>query len=121
VNQLQKVLVKATLVKAACTAAICLAGLGVPFVAYAQHVGFAVVVPAPVYVPPPVVVVRPPVYVVPRPVYVSPPAIYVAPAPALVIGWHNNQYWDGHRNWGHDEYLQFHHHGDYHGYGHRPY
>lgn len=65
--------------------------IGIPAPVYAA--------PAPVYVAPP-----PPVYVAPRPVYVAPPPMPVAYAPAVVIGWHGDRYWDGHRWYGRREW-----------------
>jgi hypothetical protein len=67
-------------------------------------VGLNLGVPAPVYVAPaPVYVAPQPVYVPPRPVYVAPP-VRVAYAPAIVIGWHGDRYWDGHRWYGRNEW-----------------
>ena len=64
-------------------------------------VGLNIGVPAPVYLPP-------------APVYVSPPPVY-APAPViagpgLVIGWHGDRYWDGHRFWSRRDWYAHGHH-----------
>ncbi|WP_322103719.1 hypothetical protein [Paraburkholderia sp. J41] len=67
-------------------------------------VGLNIGVPAPVYVAPAPVYAPPPVYVAPRPVYVAPPPVRVAYAPAVVIGWHGDRYWDGHRWYGRREW-----------------
>ena len=42
-------------------------------------------------------------------------AVYGAPhmvrtAVVLSIGWHGNQYWDGHRYWAHDDWMRGHPH-----------
>jgi HrpA-like RNA helicase len=74
------------------------------------NVGVNIGIPAPVYVAPA------PVYAPPPPP--PPPVIYqpapVVVAPAIVIGWHGDRYWDGRRYWGRDEWYR--HHGG--GYGH---
>ena len=94
--------------------------LGVGFSGAAMagvNVGVNIGVPAPVYVAPaPVYVAPAPVYAPPPPVYAPPPPVY-APAPvyyggpSIVIGWHNDRYWDGRRWWGRDEWYR--HHGDW--------
>ena len=69
-----------------------------------------------------------PVYVAPAPVYVAPAPVYIAPAPvpayiavapayvaappvshvSISIGWHGNNYWDGHRYWTRQEWQAHH-------------
>ena len=66
-------------------------------------IGVNIGVPAPVYVAPA------PVYAPPPPVIYQPAPVYVAPQ--IVIGWHDDRYWDGRRWWGRDEW--YHHHGDW--------
>jgi hypothetical protein len=78
------------------------------------NVGVNIGIPAPVYVAPA------PVYAPPPPVVYQPaPAYYGAPygAPAIVIGWHGDRYWDGRRYWARDDWYRHHPpgRGDYHG------
>lgn len=85
------------------------------------HVGVNIGVPGPAYVVPA------PVYVAPAPVYAPPPpAVVYAPAPAIIIGWHGDRYWDGRRYWARDDWYRHHggpghdhdhEHGGWHGHG----
>src|SRR3954463_13628385 len=58
---------------------------------------------APVYAPPP-----PP----PPPVVYQPAPVYYG-APAVVIGWHGDRYWDGRRYWARDDWYRHHPPGRY--------
>jgi hypothetical protein len=81
--------------------------------AMAVQVGVNVVLPVPVYAPPQPVYVSPqPVYAPPRVYVAAPPPVYAA-APTIVIGWHENRYWDGHRYWNRGDYNRYHGHGAY--------
>jgi hypothetical protein len=76
------------------------------------HVGINLGVPAPVYVAPAPVYAAPPpvVYAPPPPPVVYAPAPVYYGGPAVVIGWHNDRYWDGRRWYGrHDYYRHYHH------------
>jgi hypothetical protein len=44
----------------------------------------------------------------------QPAPVVVTPAPAVVVGWHGDRYWDGYRYWGRRDWYA--HHG---GYGYR--
>jgi PXPV repeat (3 copies) len=95
-------------------------GMGVLILAASQlasarvSVGVNIGIPAPVYVAPaPVYVAPAPVYAAPAPVYAAPVVAY-QPAPVVVIGWHENRYWDGRRWWGRDEWNHHHYHDDHH-------
>jgi hypothetical protein len=44
-------------------------------------------------------------------VYRPGPPVYVAPA--VVVGWHGDRYWDGRRWYDRREYHAWHHHDDY--------
>lgn len=90
------------------TGAIAFSALCLSTPAMAGRVGLDVVIPVPAYAPPIVVAPPPPVYVAP------PPRVYIA-APGVVVGWHANQYWDGHRYWGRDEYYRSHGQNNFHG------
>jgi hypothetical protein len=86
--------------------AMAAAALGASEAAMAQvRVGVNIGVPvAPVYVAPQ------PVYAPPPPppppvVYAPPPAVY---APAIVIGWHGDRYYDGRRYWARDDWYRHH-------------
>jgi hypothetical protein len=68
-------------------------------------VGVNIGIPAPVYVAPAPVYAPPP----PPPVVYQPAPYYAAPA--IVIGWHGDRYWDGRRYWGRDDWYR--HHGGY--------
>lgn len=86
--------------------AFAMAALGVSAGASAQvRVGVNIGVPAA------------PVYVAPQPVYAPPPppppVVYAPPpppvyGPAIVIGWHGDRYYDGHRYWNRDDYYRYH-------------
>jgi len=84
--------------------------------AMADHVNVGINIgarPAPVVVAPaPVYIAPAPVYAAPAPVYVAPAPTYVAAAPAarvsVSIGWHGNNYWDGHRYWTRQEWQAHH-------------
>ena len=78
-------------------------------------IGLNVGIPAPVYVAPAPVYMAPP----PPPVVYAPPpgaVVYGGPvmAPAVVIGWHSDRYWDGRRWWGRRDYYAYHHYPHYH-------
>jgi hypothetical protein len=72
-------------------------------------VGVNIGIPAPVYVAPQPVYAPPP----PPPVVYQPAPVYGYGAPAIVIGWHGDRYWDGRRYWARDDWYR--HHGG--GYG----
>jgi len=91
--------------------------LSASHLAFADHVNVGInigarpLAPA-VVAPAPVIVAPAPVYVAPAPVYVAPAPAYVAAAPAagvaISIGWHGNNYWDGHRYWPRAEWQAHH-------------
>lgn len=101
-----------TIRKIVLAGAIATVALGVSGIASAQvRVGVNVGVPiAPVYVAPQPVYAPPP----PAVVYAPPPPVY---SPAIVIGWHGDRYYDGHRYWNRGDYYRY--HGGPHHYDHR--
>jgi hypothetical protein len=94
--------------------AVAIGALGLSGVAMAQvRLGVNIGVPAPVYVAPQPVYAPPPppvVYAPPPPpppvVYAPPPPVYAQPA--IVIGWHGDRYYDGHRYWARDDWYRHH-------------
>ncbi|WP_438396064.1 hypothetical protein [Caballeronia sp. DA-9] len=93
--------------------AVAFGALGLSGAAIAQvRLGVNIGVPAPVYVapqpvyapPPPPAVYAPP----PPPVVYAPPPPPVYAQPAIVIGWHGDRYYDGHRYWARDDWYRHH-------------
>jgi hypothetical protein len=79
--------------------------LGISGIASAHvNVGLNIGLPGVVVGPPPVVYAPPP----PPVVYQAPPPVYYGAPPVLVVGWHGDRYWDGHRYWGRDEWARHH-------------
>ncbi len=89
---------------------VAIGSLGLSGVAMAQvHIGVNIGVPAPVYVAPQPVYAPPP----PPVMYAPPPPPVYAVQPAIVIGWHGDRYYDGHRYWDRDDWYR-HHPNNYH-------
>src|ERR1700755_947559 len=68
------------------------------------NVGVNIGIPARVYFAPPPVYAPPPPP--PPPVVYQPAPVYYG-GPSIVIGWHGDPYWDGHRSWARDDWNRY--------------